>query len=104
MDMRSSGGIDAAVTTMASTDGMVDRLDQLQYNLGEGPYWDSMRHHTSVVVDDMRTETRWPQFAPPAAEAGCISPMGIEIFRETGLVGGPNLYSSRPSAFDDYTR
>jgi len=30
--------------------------------------------------------------------------MGIEIFREAGRVGGLNLYSSRPSAFDDCTR
>ena len=93
-----------SVTTMASTDGVVDRLDQLQYRLGEGPCLDAMRDHTSVVVDDMRTETRWPRFAPPAAAAGCISQMGIEIFREAGRVGGLNLYSSKPSAFDDYTR
>jgi transcriptional regulator with GAF, ATPase, and Fis domain len=93
-----------SVSTMASTDGMVDELDQLQYRLDEGPCLDAVRHHTSVVVDDMRTETRWPRFAPPAAEAGCISQMGIEIFRESGRVGGLNLYSSQPSAFDDYSR
>jgi transcriptional regulator with GAF, ATPase, and Fis domain len=89
---------------MASTDGMVDELDQLQYDLDEGPCLDAMRHHTSVVVDDMRTETRWPRFARPAAEAGCISQMGIEIFRESGQVGGLNLYSTQPSAFDEQTR
>jgi transcriptional regulator with GAF, ATPase, and Fis domain len=94
----------AAVTTVASTDGMVNRLDQLQYSLDEGPCLDAMRHHTSVVVDDMRTETRWPRFAPQAADEGCISQMGIEIFRESGRVGGLNLYSSQPSAFDEYTR
>jgi len=93
-----------SVTTIASTDGMVDRLDQLQYRLDEGPCLDAIRHHTSVVVDDMRTETRWPRFAPPAAEAGCISQMGIEIFRESGRVGGLNLYSTQPSAFDEQTR
>jgi transcriptional regulator with GAF, ATPase, and Fis domain len=93
-----------SVTTMASTGCMVDQLDRLQYRLDEGPCLDAMRQHTSVVVDDMRTETRWPRFAPPAAEAGCISQMGIEIFRESGRVGGLNLYSGRLSAFDDYTR
>jgi len=30
--------------------------------------------------------------------------MGIEIFREHGRVGGLNLYSSRPRAFDQHTR
>jgi hypothetical protein len=89
---------------MASTDAMVDRLDQLQYSLDEGPCPDAMRHHTSVVVDDMRTETRWPRFAPPAAETGWISQMGIEIFREAGRVGGLNLYSAQPGAFDHHTR
>jgi transcriptional regulator with GAF, ATPase, and Fis domain len=93
-----------SVTTMASTDSLVDRLDELQYSLDEGPCLDAMHDHTSVVVEDMRTETRWPRFAPLAAAAGCISQMGIEIFREAGRVGGLNLYSSRPGAFDDCTR
>jgi transcriptional regulator with GAF, ATPase, and Fis domain len=93
-----------SVSTVASTDGMVDRLDQLQYRLDEGPCLDAIRLHTSVVVDDMRTETRWPRFAPSAAEAGCLSQMGIEIFCESGRVGGLNLYSTQPSAFDEQTR
>lgn len=93
-----------AVTTVASTDAMVDCLDQLQYSLDEGPCLDAMRHRTAVVVDDMRTETRWPRFAPQAADAGCISQMGIEIFRDGGRVGALNLYSGRPSAFDESTR
>ena len=93
-----------SVSTVASTDGMVDRLDELQYDLGEGPCLDAIRHHTSVVVDDMRAETRWPRFAPPAAEAGCLSQMGIEIFCASGRVGGLNLYSTQPSAFDEQTR
>jgi hypothetical protein len=93
-----------SVSTMAFTDGMVDRLDQLQYTLGEGPCLDAMHHHTSVVVDDMRTETRWPRFAPQAPACGCISQMGIEIFRESGRVGGLNLCSSQPRAFDECTR
>ena len=63
-----------------------------------------MRRHTAVVVEDMRTETRWSRFAPPAAQAGCVSQMGIEIFREAGRVVGLNLYSSEPAAFDDHTR
>ena len=84
--------------------GAAFAFNSLQYDLDEGPCLDAMRHHTSVVVDDMRTETRWPRFAPPAAKAGCISQMGIEIFRESGRVGGLNLYSTQPSAFDNYTR
>jgi hypothetical protein len=35
-----------SVSTVASTDGMVDRLDQLQYRLDEGPCLDAIRLHT----------------------------------------------------------
>jgi hypothetical protein len=75
-------------TTLAASNELAREGDQLQYRLDEGPCLDAMRQHTWVVVDDMRTETRWPRFAPPAAEAGCISQMGIEIFRESARSAG----------------
>jgi GAF domain-containing protein len=79
-------------------------LDQVQYELSEGPCLDALRHHTATAVADLRTDNRWPRFGPRAVAAGVISQMGIEIFRQRSTVGGLNLYASRPSAFDDDTR
>ena len=88
----------------AASDPVVTNLDQVQYELSEGPCLDAMRHHTATPVADLRTDNRWPRFGPRAVAAGVISQMGIEIFRQGSTVGGLNLYASRPNAFDDDTR
>ena len=92
------------IHTAAASDPLVTKLDQVQYELSEGPCLDAMRHHTATPVADLRTDNRWPRFGPRAVAAGAISQMGIEIFRQGSTVGGLNLYASRPNAFDDDTR
>jgi GAF domain-containing protein len=92
------------IHTAAASDPLVTKLDQVQYELSEGPCLDAMRHHTPTPVADLRTDNRWPRFGPRAVAAGVISQMGIEIFRQRSTVGGLNLYASRPNAFDDDTR
>jgi GAF domain-containing protein len=91
------------IETMAATDPIVERADQLQYELGEGPCLDAMAGHSVEVVPDMRVERRWPRFAPRAVELGVLSQLGIEIFRQGSTVGGLNLYASTAGALDDTT-
>jgi GAF domain-containing protein len=91
------------IETMAATDPIVEEADQLQYQLGEGPCLDAMAGQQVAVVRDMRTEQRWPRFAPRAVELGVLSQMGVEIFRQGSTVGGLNLYASTTGAFDHTT-
>ena len=91
------------IETMAATDPIVEEADQLQYQLGEGPCLDAMAGQQVAVVADMRTEQRWPRFAPRAVELGVLSQMGVEIFRQGSTVGGLNLYASTTGAFDHTT-
>jgi hypothetical protein len=70
------------IETVAASDPLVEEADAAQYELGEGPCLDAMAGRIPMVVDDMRTERRWPQFAPRAVGLGLLSQMGMEIFRE----------------------
>ena len=91
------------IETMAATDPIVQEADQLQYHMGEGPCLDATAGQQVAVVRDMRTEQRWPRFAPRAVRLGVLSQRGIEIFRQGSTVGGLNLYASTTDAFDDTT-
>lgn len=95
---------EADIETVAATDPLVEEIDRVQYELMEGPCVDAMLQHAAPIVVDMRTEQRWPRFAPRAVALGVLSQMGIEIFREGSTLGGLNLYAGRPGAFDDTTR
>jgi GAF domain-containing protein len=87
-----------AVTLVAS-DKQAMRMDQVQYDLDEGPCLHTLATGKSHYVVDTATETRWPRFCSAAHEQGVRSCLGLPLTGPTGLVGGYNLYSMWPDAF-----
>jgi GAF domain-containing protein len=89
------------IETPASTDPLVARSDELQYELGEGPCIDSSLEGNTFIVADMRTETRWPNFAHAAEELGIGSMLSCALSSPRRTLGGLNLYSRSAFAFDE---
>src|SRR5262245_27575724 len=56
--------------TVAATDETVERLDTVQYALGEGPCLDAAFEQGYVVGSDVSTDRRWPRWADAACQAG----------------------------------
>jgi GAF domain-containing protein len=108
---RVPGTEEAAVTlvrnkkaaTVASTGGMADLLDELQYEAGYGPCLDAGRDNELKHIQDAATEKRWPRYLPPAREQGLGSSLSIPLPVENYLVGALNIYATRPRAFDPPT-
>jgi hypothetical protein len=50
--------------TIASTDATASRLDELQFDLGEGPCWDAIARHEAIQEPDVQSvdSLRYPQF------------------------------------------
>jgi hypothetical protein len=69
---------------------------------------DSTSARTSVLVDDLATETqlggRWPRFAPEALRNGIVSLLSIPLSERQRPLRALNLYSDRPAVFDSATR
>jgi hypothetical protein len=62
---------DVLGTEILSTTGPEARaLDELQFDLGEGPCWDALRLGTPIAEADLSAGgvQRWPAFAPAAAQ------------------------------------
>ena len=51
--------------TISASDGHAARLDEAQFDVGEGPCWDAMRSAAPIAEPSLRTEgaLRWPAFA-----------------------------------------
>ncbi|MGA9872217.1 MAG: GAF and ANTAR domain-containing protein [Rhodococcus sp. (in: high G+C Gram-positive bacteria)] len=77
------------------------RIDALQEQLGEGPCVDAARHEPVVRCDDLTIDDRWPRFVPDAVEAEVRSTLSFQLYVGESSVGGLNLFSSTPHAFDD---
>jgi GAF domain-containing protein len=84
---------DGRMETLAATDDFTLRLDELQYDLQEGPCVHAMRGHGVTLVEDASRETRWPRYMAAAVSMGLRSQMGVEMHLDDRSVGGLNFYS-----------
>ena len=85
--------------TTAASGELVGRIDQVQYETGEGPCLDAARHHETVRSDDLRAEARWPRFARRAAGLGVLSVLSFQLFAGDDSFGALNLYATAAAAF-----
>jgi GAF domain-containing protein len=91
---------DGTMETKAGTDQLVWELDQLQYDLGEGPCLHAILDEPVTKVEYAFREQRWPQFIPRAVEMGLQSQLGMRLFTETETIGGLNMYSTSFATID----
>lgn len=83
------------VETRAATGKLVHQLDELQYDLGEGPCVDTLRETDVVVAPRIRHDQRWPRYVPAAVELGLRSQLAVRLYLDDrGTLGGLNLYST----------
>ena len=87
--------------SIAPTNDLVARLDNLQHELGEGPCVDAAFDRPIYRVAEIATDGRWPRFAAAAAGEGIGSMLGVRLFTTSTNLGALNLYSSRHDAFDE---
>jgi GAF domain-containing protein len=83
------------------TDPAAPDLDSEQYRTGRGPCLDAFRQQVSFRIDDTAAETRWPEFAARAAEAGIITTLSLPLAGPEEPLGALNLYSRRSGGFGD---
>ena len=90
---------DGNIHTVASSDPLVEHVDQLQVQTAEGPCLDAVRSQLDYnIADDLATDPTYPTFGPRAAQAGIRSAMGLRL-RTDHRLGAMNLYSDLPHAF-----
>lgn len=78
-------------------------VEQLQFDLAEGPCVDAFRQDWPVLEPDLaRPDTpRWPGFAAPAVAAGVRAIFGFPLQVGAVRLGALNLYRDRPGPLSD---
>ena len=91
--------LDGDIVTMpVHTDPLVDEVDALQQQTGEGPCLDAISQGLIFYADDLADDARWPHFGPQAAAAGMRSLLALPLATNDSL-GALNLYARYPAAF-----
>lgn len=87
--------------TVAASDEVANRLDELQFDLGEGPCWTALAHRVPVLMDARSQATDWPVFReamasdPIAGQVGAMFAFPLAIGALD--IGAIDLYSGDPS-------
>jgi GAF domain-containing protein len=93
--------VDGQPGTSAATDPLVDTLDQLQYEVGDGPCLTAWASSSIVRSDDLSAERRWPTWSPRAADMGMRSVLSTPMEAGGASWGAVKVYSDAVDAYDE---
>jgi GAF domain-containing protein len=85
--------------TVACSDQVAARVDEVQYELDDGPCLHAMRDGRMVRIEDTAEKAHWPEFEALAAAHGIRSCLALPLNADGKPVGALNLYSGKASAF-----
>ena len=88
--------------TVAYDGQMAMDADELQYERGYGPCVDAGRAGQMFLIDDMRSEQRWPDYAQHAVAHGVLSSLSVPLPFQGATIGALNTYAGRPQFMDDH--
>ncbi len=94
---------DVSLGSICTTDRVSYVIEQLQYDLGQGPCIDAHTNGAAVMEPDLSNpaEVRWMAFTPPAVAAGARAVFGFPLRVGAARIGAMNLYNTTPGALTD---
>jgi hypothetical protein len=97
-------------STIYASDPVAARIDELQFDLGEGPSFDAVKNSRPVLIGDLGpgTSDRWPMFANGLANTAADGLAGsaaqalfvFPLMMGAICVGVASLYSNSPGDLD----
>jgi GAF domain-containing protein len=87
-------------TSTGFTDSIVEQADSLQYELGQGPCLTAWASEESVLLDDVRTDPRWPEWSAAVSTLPIRSVISAPLMANGHSIGAIKVYASEPSVFD----
>lgn len=84
--------------TVSASDAQVARLDELQFDLSEGPCWDALAHLRPSLAPDVRLlpEGKWPAFSEAIQNENVGAIFAFPMTVGTLRVGAVDLYQTEP--------
>jgi ANTAR domain/GAF domain len=86
-------------STAAASSKRAVELDQLEQTIGDGPCLKALREMSPVLIDDVTTDSRWPELNRKFAEANVRSSLGVPLEINSDASAALNFFASKPHAF-----
>ena len=84
--------------TVSASGPLAARLDELQFDLGEGPCWDAMRTGRPILEPDLRSNPNrnWPAFSQAISEESVAAIYAFPLAFGPLKIGAMDLFSDVP--------
>ena len=92
---------DGRPVTVTSSDHRASKLDETQFEVGDGPCLQAMRTGESVYVSDVETEQRWAPYITAAKDQGLRSSLSLPLNTHGKTVGAMNFFAFHTAAAFD---
>ena len=91
-------GVLLGTQTVAASDPLAARLDEIQFDLGEGPCWDAVRLRRPILLPDLRNDRgrSWPIFAQAVLSEGVGALFAFPLLVGPLEIGAVDMYSRLP--------
>lgn len=88
--------------TVCASDGVAFGVDELQFDLGEGPCWEAFASRRAVLVPDLWSDPqpRWPVFGTAVRETAARAIFAFPLYVGATGVGVLDLYRTAPGPLD----
>ena len=84
----------------AASDALVEEADRLQYELDSGPCLTAWRDQTTIRIDDVHLDPRWPEWSAAAAALGIRSVLSVPLVAAGVAIGAMKVYAQQPGVYD----
>ncbi|WP_323507825.1 GAF and ANTAR domain-containing protein [Cryobacterium sp. 5B3] len=87
-----------AAETISASDAQSFRLDELQFDLGEGPCWDALETAAPVLEPDIRKRPKhvWPAFSEAIIAENLGAVFAFPLMLGPLRIGAIDLYTNQP--------
>ncbi|MHA7263786.1 GAF and ANTAR domain-containing protein [Arthrobacter sp. TMN-37] len=87
-----------SATIAGSSDGAI-LLDGIEQDLGLGPCVEAHRTGATVLLGDVSSDRRWPEYSRSLGQAGYLSVLGVPMDLETDSVAVLNFFAPATGLF-----
>lgn len=89
-------------STIGASDPIAARVEEMQFELGEGPHKEALRTGQPVLVPEMRgrDHSRWPVFGAAARELEIGALFAFPLVMGAVTIGVVDMYRSTPGTLD----
>lgn len=89
------------LTVVGHSNQTAKDLDEIQAGFDEGPCLQSQWDQTVIVSNDVRDETRWPDYMMTVRASQIRSVLAVPLSLGKAATAAMNFYAHEPNTFDD---